>query len=99
MESDDYPLTFTTTLNAAWQPGNSKFAVFIYKDNGALSISENQQGFQSGYIVTGVNNQQTGIPKEYNLDQNYPNPFNPVTNVHFSIPKDGQVSSRFIIIR
>jgi hypothetical protein len=87
-----YPLTFTTTLNTAWQAGNCKFAVFIYKDNGALSVSENQQGFQSGYIVTGVNNQQTGIPKEYNLDQNYPNPFNPVTNVHFSIPKDGNVS-------
>jgi hypothetical protein len=87
-----YPLTFTTTLNAAWQAGNCKFAVFIYKDNGSLNISENQQGFQSGYIITGVNNQQTGIPKEYNLDQNYPNPFNPVTNIHFSIPKDGNVS-------
>ncbi len=87
-----YPLTFTTTLNAAWQAGNCKFSVFIYKDNGSLNVSENQQGFQSGYIITGVNNQQTGIPKEYNLDQNYPNPFNPVTNVHFSIPKDGNVS-------
>ncbi len=87
-----YPLTFTTTLNAVWEAGNCKFSVFIYKDNGSLNISENQQGFQSGYIVTGVNNQQTGIPKVYKLDQNYPNPFNPVTNIHFSIPKDGQVS-------
>ncbi len=87
-----YPLTFTTTLNAGWQAGNCKFAVFIYKDNGSLNISENQQGFQSGYIVTGVNNQQTGIPKEYELAQNYPNPFNPVTNIKFAVPKDGNVS-------
>ncbi|HEY3251272.1 MAG TPA: Omp28-related outer membrane protein [Ignavibacteria bacterium] len=87
-----YPLTFTTTLNAGWQAGNSKFAVFIFKDNGSLSVSENQQGFQSSYILTGINNQQTGIPDKYSLEQNFPNPFNPVTNVHFSIPKDGIVS-------
>jgi hypothetical protein len=87
-----YPLTFTTTLNAAWQAGNCKFAVFIFKDNGALNISENQQGFQSGYIVTGVNNQQTGVPLQYELIQNYPNPFNPVTNIKFAIPKDGNAA-------
>jgi hypothetical protein len=87
-----YPLTFTTTLNATWEEGNCKFAVFIYKDNGALNVSENQQGFQSGYIVTGVNSNGQEIPKTYELEQNYPNPFNPTTNVHFSIPKDGNVS-------
>ena len=87
-----YPLTFTTTLNSGWEAGNCKFSVFIYKDNGSLSVSENQQGFQSGYIVTGVNSNGQEIPKTYELEQNYPNPFNPVTNVHFSIPKDGNVS-------
>lgn len=87
-----YPLTFTTTLNAAWQAGNCKFAVFIYKDNGTLNVSENQQGFQSGYVVTGINKNGEEVPKTYALEQNYPNPFNPVTNVHFSIPKDGNVS-------
>jgi hypothetical protein len=87
-----YPLTFTTTLNAGWQAGNCKFAVFIFKDNGALNVSESQSAYQSGYIVTGINSNGQEIPKTYALEQNYPNPFNPVTNVHFSIPKDGNVS-------
>jgi hypothetical protein len=87
-----YPLTFTTTLNSGWEAGNCKFSVFIYKDNGSLNISESQQGFQSGYIVTGINHNGQEIPTTYELEQNYPNPFNPTTNVHFSIPKDGNVS-------
>ncbi len=87
-----YPLTFTTTIDAGWQAGNCKFSVFIFKDNGSLSLSESQQGFQSGYIVTGINSNGQEIPKTYSLEQNYPNPFNPTTNVHFSIPKDGNVS-------
>ncbi len=32
------------------------------------------------------------IPFEYNLSQNYPNPFNPVTEIKFSVPKDGYVT-------
>jgi hypothetical protein len=87
-----FPLTFNTTLDASWQAGNSKFAVVIFKDNGTLNLSEMQQGYQSGYILTGINPNGQEIPAKYSLSQNYPNPFNPVTNVHFSIPKDGNVS-------
>ena len=82
-----YPLTFTTTLDAAWIPGNCNFDIFIYKDNGSLNVSEMQQGVSSSFTVTGINQQGTNIPAKYELSQNYPNPFNPVTNVHFSIPK------------
>lgn len=39
----------------------------------------------------GIQNLQTGIPKEYSLHQNYPNPFNPVTKIKFDIPKTGNV--------
>jgi hypothetical protein len=88
-----YPLTFTTTLNAGWVAYNCKFEVFIYKDNGALSVSEIQGGYEDNdYIISGINKNQRDIPGSYELEQNYPNPFNPTTNVHFSIPKDGNVS-------
>jgi hypothetical protein len=39
----------------------------------------------------GIQNLQTGIPKDYALHQNYPNPFNPVTKIKFDIPKSGDV--------
>jgi len=42
--------------------------------------------------ITGIVHEGIQIPNQYILDQNYPNPFNPTTNVHFSIPKDGDVS-------
>ena len=31
------------------------------------------------------------LPARYTLGQNYPNPFNPVTNINYSIAKDGHV--------
>ena len=86
-QNQSYPLTFTTTFDAAWIPGNCEFDIFIYKDNGSLNVSEMQQGISSTFTVTGINQQGTNIPASYELSQNYPNPFNPVTNVHFSIPK------------
>lgn len=87
-----YPLTFTVTLGAAWVPGNCQFDIIIFKDNGALNVSEMQQGITSSFQVTGINQQGTSIPENYSLGQNFPNPFNPVTNVHFSIPKNTNAS-------
>jgi hypothetical protein len=87
-----YPLTFTTTLGAAWVAGNCSFDVFVYKDNGSLNVSETQQGINTPITIVGINNEGNEVPSVYSLSQNYPNPFNPVTNVHFSIPKDGQAS-------
>jgi len=42
--------------------------------------------------TTGINHEGTNVPKQYVLEQNYPNPFNPTTNIHFAIPKEGDVS-------
>ncbi len=43
-------------------------------------------------VPTGTgNNQGSQIPSVYELSQNYPNPFNPVTQINYSIPKDGYV--------
>jgi hypothetical protein len=43
-------------------------------------------------VLSGVTNQNTGIPNTYSLSQNYPNPFNPTTKIAFAIPKEGHVS-------
>lgn len=48
--------------------------------------------FDGEHFVTGIHNMSNEIPEQYNLEQNYPNPFNPVTNIKFSIPKQGYVS-------
>ncbi len=38
-----------------------------------------------------VENNSSGISKDYSLAQNYPNPFNPTTTISYSIPKEGMV--------
>ncbi len=35
---------------------------------------------------------EISVPSKFALNQNYPNPFNPVTQISYSIPKDGFVS-------
>ncbi len=88
-----YPLTTSTTVNAAWVSSNCKINVIIFKDNGSTSTDEIQQGMnQQINPLVGIHNENNGVPKTYTLEQNYPNPFNPTTNIHFSIPKDGEVS-------
>jgi hypothetical protein len=55
---------------------------------------DNQQGLPFviyGTVLTGVVNNNTGIPKAYGLNQNYPNPFNPSTKISFDMPTAGNV--------
>lgn len=87
-----FPLNFNTTLDAGWAAGNCEVNIFIYKDNGTLNAAEIMQGKTAPIVVTGISNNNTGVPSDYALSQNYPNPFNPVTNIKFSIPKDGNAS-------
>ena len=83
--------SFTTTLNSAWVSSNCKLKVFIYKDGTPLYLAEVQQAIQTPVAVTGIINEDLQ-PTKFELGQNYPNPFNPVTNIKFSIPKEGYAS-------
>ncbi|MFA5012898.1 MAG: Omp28-related outer membrane protein [Ignavibacteria bacterium] len=83
--------SFSTTLNSLWVSSNCKLKVFVYKDGTPLYLAEVQQAIQTSINATGINNAEE-TPLNFELGQNYPNPFNPVTNIKFSIPKDGYVS-------
>jgi photosystem II stability/assembly factor-like uncharacterized protein len=41
--------------------------------------------------LTGITNEETELPKDFNLSQNYPNPFNPNTTINYSLAKAGSV--------
>lgn len=45
-----------------------------------------------GGVVAVDEDENTELPKQFELKQNYPNPFNPTTTIEFSIPAATQVS-------
>jgi outer membrane protein assembly factor BamB len=49
-------------------------------------------GTSSASSVTGVGNDNKGIPEDFALLQNYPNPFNPSTVIAYELPISGKVS-------
>ncbi|MFC2092940.1 Omp28-related outer membrane protein [Bacteroidota bacterium] len=95
-----YSDTLTTTLDPSWIWSNCSINMFVYRDSTSqLYFSHVAQATDTSLSsITGITNPNL-IPDEYILTQNYPNPFNPITNIHFSIPKGGNVSLKFYDIR
>lgn len=45
--------------------------------------------YKSLVPVTSINNNETGLVRNFQLNQNYPNPFNPVTKISWQTPQAG----------
>ena len=87
--------SFTKTVSGAWVADNCKYIALVFKDSSTgIFVSEIQQAVQKGVTSPLGVEEENKIPSDYSLSQNYPNPFNPVTHIHFSIPKSGNVSLR-----
>ncbi len=63
--------------------------IFTNAAGPALAISLSGNG-----TVTGVGEEDSGIPATFVLKQNYPNPFNPTTTIAFELPVASRVTLR-----
>jgi hypothetical protein len=60
-------------------------------ETGTYTYKLKQIDFDGTFTYSDEVNVEVEIPLVYSLEQNYPNPFNPITNIKYSIQKDGFV--------
>ena len=76
-------------------PSYPRIYAVLDQENGISEIHEdNNKGFNvlGAPSVSGVENENYLIPKDYVLYQSYPNPFNPTTTIKYAIPSSDKVS-------
>ena len=84
------------TIPSGFVASNCDLVVFVYKVGSSFGWNNYVQQAIEIPVETPVGIGNTGTTvSDYSLSQNYPNPFNPTTNIHFSIPKDGNTSLKF----
>ena len=82
--------TYNTTINSGWNAANMDIGVFAYfaTPSGILNSQCFVLQTSKSTVVTDIKNSGEMLDG-FNLLQNYPNPFNPITNIKFTVPKDG----------
>lgn len=93
---DTITSTVSYVIPTQFVASNCKLNMFVYKTGGNIGTENviQQSKVESVPDPIGIIN-ISEIPEGFNLGQNYPNPFNPMTNIKFSVPKDGIVSMKF----
>ncbi|HID38562.1 MAG TPA: T9SS type A sorting domain-containing protein [Calditrichaeota bacterium] len=56
-----------------------------------VAIVSGGQFFAITGKINAIPEQQTAIPKRFELKQNFPNPFNPFTTINYELPRAGKI--------
>ena len=78
---------FTYYNDPVWKDSSIYTMAFVQNDNDKTFMNSGRPG-----MLVGIEPYVNETPEKYLLQQNYPNPFNPVTNIKFSLPKQGNVT-------
>ncbi len=60
---------------------------YIYRIKAYKGSATSDYSSAASITLTGIQEEEEKIPKEYSIGQNYPNPFNPTTKISFALPK------------
>ena len=85
-------------INYAGSGANTAYYKILAKDTqGLISVYSDINSIQYGDAWK-IGTEQEEAISEYSLQQNYPNPFNPITNISYTIQRNGLVSLKMFDI-